>query len=183
MQESRCILNSQEIFLWIRPKKEKKDFFLESLDQCRRLELRENARNVFLWLAYVCLTTRCYTTSHFHQVFFDFARIFSLFLVVFCTSRFWSLRNLIKQLFHWRLLDMKLVIANSYPTHAYGIIVNKYSTQPSLRSLQFNCTTPNLPIVHWVSRQFLSTVVWGSWAMSEPKFSLGFNFEVKNYYL
>ena len=25
------------------------------------------------------LTTRCYTTSHLHQVFFDFARIFSLF--------------------------------------------------------------------------------------------------------
>ena len=29
-------------------KKEKKNFFVESLDQCRRLEEREKARNVFL---------------------------------------------------------------------------------------------------------------------------------------
>ena len=45
--------------------------------------------------------------------FFDFARIFSLFSLVFRTSNFWSLRNFIKQLFHSRLLDMRLVIANS----------------------------------------------------------------------
>ena len=44
--------------------------------------------------------------------FFDFARIFLLFSLVFRTSNFWSLRNLIKQLFHSRLLDMRLVIAN-----------------------------------------------------------------------
>ena len=48
------------------------------------------------------------------------------------------LRNLIKQLFHSRLLDMRLVTANSalraslaifyisYPTRAHGIIVNYY---------------------------------------------------------
>ena len=29
-------------------KKEKKNFFVESLDQCRRLEVRKKARNVFL---------------------------------------------------------------------------------------------------------------------------------------
>ena len=42
-----------------------------------------------------------------------FTRIFSLFSLVFRTSNFWSLRNLIKQLFQLRLLDMRLVIANS----------------------------------------------------------------------
>ena len=47
------------------------------------------------------------------KVFFDFARIFSLFSLVFLTSNFWSLRNLIKQLFHSRLLDIRLVKANS----------------------------------------------------------------------
>ena len=36
-----------EIFLWIKPKK--KNFFVAILDQCRRLEVREKARNVFLW--------------------------------------------------------------------------------------------------------------------------------------
>ena len=35
-----------------------------------------------------------------------------------------KVENLIKQLFHSRLLDMKLVIANSYPTRVHGIIVN-----------------------------------------------------------
>ena len=50
-------------------------------------------------------------SSSLHQVFFDFARIFSLFSLVFRTSNFWSLGNLIK-LFHSRLLDMRLIIAN-----------------------------------------------------------------------
>ena len=29
----------------------KKHFFVESLDQCRRLKVREKAKNVFLWWA------------------------------------------------------------------------------------------------------------------------------------
>ena len=50
----------------------------------------------------------------------DFWGIFSFTLVYF----FYILRAfLIKQLFHSRLLDMRLVIANSYPTRAHGIIV------------------------------------------------------------
>ena len=63
-----------EIFLWIRPKMKKKNFVL-SLDQCQRLEVRENARNVFLWWAYVCLNTRCYTTSHRSDFLAFFAHI------------------------------------------------------------------------------------------------------------
>ena len=62
------------------------------------------------------------------KFFFDVARIFSLFSLVFRTSNFWSLRNLMKGLFHSRLLDVRLVIANSaqrvtisYPTRVHGI--------------------------------------------------------------
>ena len=90
--------------------KRKKNFFVESLDQCRRLEAREKARNVFCNEPTSVWPQGGYTTSHLHQVFFDFARIFSL---VFRTSNVWSLRNFIKQLFHSHLLDMRLVIANS----------------------------------------------------------------------
>ena len=36
-----------EIFLWIKPKKKKKEFFVYSLDQRRRLEVREKARKFF----------------------------------------------------------------------------------------------------------------------------------------
>ena len=40
--------------------------------------------------------------------FLDFARIFSLFSLIVRTSNFWSLRNLIKQLFHSRSLNIRL---------------------------------------------------------------------------
>ena len=36
-----------EILLWIKPKKKKNNFFVESLDQSRGLEVREKARNAF----------------------------------------------------------------------------------------------------------------------------------------
>ena len=59
-----------KIFLLIKLKKEKKNFFfLESLDQCRRLEVREKARNVFL-MSLRLSDHKVYTTSHLHQVFF-----------------------------------------------------------------------------------------------------------------
>ena len=51
----------------------------------------------------------------------NFARILSLFSLVFRTSNFWSWRNLIKQLFYSRLLDMRLVIANSAPRASQAI--------------------------------------------------------------
>ena len=57
----------------------------------------QKGKKCLLWWGYVFLTTRCYTTSNLQVCFFDFAQIFSL---VFRTSDVWSLRNLIKQLFH-----------------------------------------------------------------------------------
>ena len=57
--------------------------------------------------------------------FFSISLGFSPFLrAYFELQNFWSLRNLIKQLFHSRLLDIRPVIANSYPTRGHGIIVN-----------------------------------------------------------
>ena len=112
-------------------KKEKKNFFVKSLDECRRLEVREKAINVF-----------CDEPVHLsdHKVLhdiassssfvFDFARISSLLSLVFRTSIVWSLRNLIKQLFHSHLLDMRLVIANSAlcaSSAIYHLISNAHS--------------------------------------------------------
>ena len=71
---------------------------MESWDRFRLLEVREKARNVFRD------EPRHYTTSHLHQVFLDFSPIFSLFSLVFCTFKLWSLRNLIKQLFPFALV-------------------------------------------------------------------------------
>ena len=39
-----------EIFLRIKPKKKEKTFFVESLDQCRRLEVREKARKFLFFV-------------------------------------------------------------------------------------------------------------------------------------
>ena len=75
----------------------------ESLDQIRRLELREKARNVFV------MSLRL-SVHKFLSISLGFSRFFRSYFVV---PNFWSLRNLIKQLFHSRLLDMRLVIANS----------------------------------------------------------------------
>ena len=95
-------------FFLNKAKKEKKPFCVESLDQFRRLEVREKARNVF-----VMSLRRSYITSHLYQVFSISLGFSHFFRSYFLLPNFWILRNLIKQLFHSRLLDMRLVIANS----------------------------------------------------------------------
>ena len=90
-----------------------KKVFMESLDQLRRLEVREKAANVFV-MSLGLSDHKVLRNIASSSSFFDFARIFSLvFTRISYFLNFWSLRNLIKQLFHSRLLDMRLVIANS----------------------------------------------------------------------
>ena len=107
----KMLLPESKIFVWIEPKKKKK-IFCRKFGSMPTLRSMRTGKKCFLRRAYVCLTTRCYTMSHL-QVFFRFCSVFLLFSLVFRTSKFWSLRNLIKQLFHSRLLDMRLVIVNS----------------------------------------------------------------------
>ena len=110
-----------------------------SLDQCRRLKVRGKARNVFVLSLRLSDHKVLHSIASSSSFFFDFARIFSLFSLVFRTSNFWSLRNLIKQLFHSRLLDMRLVIDAPrwlftilYLTRAHVItIVNYFLIFPS----------------------------------------------------
>ena len=83
----------------------------------------------FVMSQFVCLITRFYTTLHLHQVFCDVALIFSPFSLVFRTSNSWSLRNLINPLFHSRLLDMRLVIADSAPRASLAIHQGVYDAE------------------------------------------------------
>ena len=119
-----------KIFFWIKPKKKNK-LFEKSFDQC----LREKTRNAFCEV----LTFVWPQGVTQHRIFIKFFSIslgfYSFFSLVFRASNFWSLRNLIKQLFHSRMLDMRLVIANSalraslaiyHPTRTHGIIVNYF---------------------------------------------------------
>ena len=104
----RCKLKlfspESEISLWL---KQKKYLFVETLDQFRLLKVRER-QEMFLWWDHKVLHNIASSSS-----FFDFARIARFFRSYFVLPNFWSLRNLIKQLLHSRLLDMRLVIANS----------------------------------------------------------------------
>ena len=124
-----------QISLWIKPKRRKKTFFVESLDQFRRLEVREKARNVFV------MSLRLSDNKVLHNIASVLIKFFSISLWFACffhsyfvLPNFWSWRNLIKQLFHSRLLDMRLIwdyaprwlFTISYPTRAYGIIVNYF---------------------------------------------------------
>ena len=93
-----------EISLWIKQKKK------------RHLEVHEKVRNVLICDRPASVsglsTTRYYTTSHLHQVFFNFAQIFLLFLLVFRTYKLLEFKEFdetINLLFHLRLLDMRLV--------------------------------------------------------------------------
>ena len=96
------LLNSQSI-----PSK----MLFQWLHRMSELHLVGNNFLVLWWIChYYWSVLLC--NINYHQVFFDFARIFSLFSFAFGTANFWSLRNLIKELFHSRLLDMRLVIAN-----------------------------------------------------------------------
>ena len=130
---------SPESFSLNKDKKEKENFFVRSLDQCRRLKVRGKARNV-----YIVMSLRLSDHKVLHSIasssslFFDFARIFSHFLLVFRTSNFWSLRNLIKQLFPSRLLDMRLVIANS----ALRVALAVYHLISDARSLKVVVISP-----------------------------------------
>ena len=80
-----------EIFLWIKPKTKNK--IVKSLEQCPRLEVREKARNVFLWWASTSIWSQGFTQHCIFKFFFDIARIFSPFSLVFRTSNFWSFKE------------------------------------------------------------------------------------------
>ena len=66
----KIISPGSEIFLWIKPKKEKKNLFVESLDQYRHLEVRQKARNVFFVMS-LCLSDHK-VLHNIHHIFIKF---------------------------------------------------------------------------------------------------------------
>ena len=83
---------------------------MESLDQFRRLEVREKARNVFV----MSLSS--------HQVFFDFARICSLFPLVFRTSKFLELKEFNKIIIPFALVGYETGYSQLGATRLVGYL-------------------------------------------------------------
>ena len=102
-----------KIFLWIKPKKKNK---------CRRLEVHEKARNVFLWWAYICLTTRCYTTSHLHQVFFRFRSHFLAFFALTLYFKFWGFKEFNKTIIPFMLVGYETGYSQLGATRLVGYV-------------------------------------------------------------
>ena len=104
-----------EIFLWIKPKNEKKKTFFWKFGSLPTFRSTREGNKHFFFVMSLSLSDHMvsHNIASSTSFFFDFARVFSLFSLVFRTSNFRSLRNLIKQLFHEGTLDMRLVIANS----------------------------------------------------------------------
>ena len=83
--------------------KQKKNVFVESLDHFRSLEISEKVRNVFV------MSLRLSDHEVLHNIassstFFDFARIFSLFLLVFRTSKLLEFKEFNKTIIPFALV-------------------------------------------------------------------------------
>ena len=92
--------------------KHKKNVFGESLDQFRSLEVREKVRNVFV----MSLRLSDHQVVHnivFSSTVFDFARIFSLFSLVFRTSKLLEFTEFNKTIISFALVGYEMIIANS----------------------------------------------------------------------
>ena len=92
--------------------KQKKNVFVESLDHFRSLEIREKVRNVVMSL-------RLSDHEVLHNIassssFFDFARIFSLFSLLFRTSKVLEFKEFNKTIIPFALVGYESgFIANS----------------------------------------------------------------------
>ena len=91
--------------------KQKKNVFVESLDHFRSLEIRGKVRNVFV------MSLRLSDQEVLHNIassstFFDFARIFSLFSLVFCTSKLLEFKE-----FNEIIIPFALVGYGYLPSH------------------------------------------------------------------
>ena len=126
-----------EIFLWIKPK-EKKKTFLWKVWITPTFRSTRKGKKCFLWWPYVCLITlRCYTTSHLHQVFFDFAWIFSLFSLVFRTSKFLYIKEFNKTIIPFALVGYETGYSQLGATRLVGYLLASRLRQTANVRLKF----------------------------------------------
>ena len=109
-------------------KKERKNFSVESLDQCRRLEVGEKARNIFC-AEPTCLRPQGVTQHRIFVKFFSISLGFARFF-----SSYFGLQILVLKEFNKTIIPFALVgfetcyaprwlFTISYPTRIHGIIV------------------------------------------------------------
>ena len=83
--QAKNVFAGKQNFSLNKAKKEKKNFFVESLDQCRHLEVREKARNVFvmsLGLSDHKVVTQHHIFIKFFSISLGFSRFFCSYFVL-----------------------------------------------------------------------------------------------------
>ena len=101
--------------------KHKENVFGESLDQFRSLEVREKIRNVFV------MSLRLSDHQVLHNIassssFFDFARIFSLFSLVFRTSKLLEFKEFNKTIIPFALVGYETGYSQLGATRLVGYL-------------------------------------------------------------
>ena len=109
-----------ENFLWIKPKKKKKTFFCGKFGSMPTLGSTRKGKNVFLWLAYVCLNTRCYTTSH--QVFCRFRSDFLAFFARVSYFKFLEFKEFNKTIIPFALVGYETGYSQLGATRLVGYL-------------------------------------------------------------
>ena len=103
----------------------KKTFFVEILDQFRHLEVREKAKNVF------GMSLRLSDHKVLHNIasssiFFDFARIFSLLLLVFRTSKLLEFKEFNKTIMTFALVGYETGYSQLSATRLVGYLPSHF---------------------------------------------------------
>ena len=111
-----------------------KNVFVKRLNQFRRLEVREkHDKNCFYDEPASVSPQDLRKIHNIASVLIKFFRFRSDLLAFFARNsyflNFWSLRNLIKKLFHSRLLNMRLIIANFFSFLLFFCVCSSRRTQ------------------------------------------------------
>ena len=110
-----------EIFLWIKPTKKK--LFCRKFGSLPTFRSTRKGKKCFLWWAYVCLTTRCYTTSHLHQVFFfRFRSDFLAFFARISYSKFLEFKEFNKTIIPFALVGYETGYSQRGATRLVGYL-------------------------------------------------------------
>ena len=111
---------------------------MESLDQCRRLEVREKTRNVFFVMSLRLSDHKVVTQHRFLSSFFDFARIFSPFFARISSFKFWEFKEFNKTIIPFALVGYETGYSQLGATRLVGYLPSPIFTISNARSWN-NC--------------------------------------------
>ena len=153
-----------EIFLWIKPKKKKKTFSCGKFGSMPTFRSTRKGKKYFLWWAYVCLTTRCYTTSHLHQVFFRCRSDFLAFFARISYFKFFEFKEFNKTIIPFVLVGYETGYSQLGATRLVG-----YLPSPGAHEMEPASPTQALGVNPFPSRFINRTVPWGGFALIEER--------------